>query len=162
MARCRARACISCSAEARTRAVPVCGTKLLRSRFTLESWSCRTGGPGSGHQELLALEKQFWTGGPDFYRKNLDDQCLVAFTEMAAVMSKEQVASTIKEGQRWKNLDIKEKGFLEIDNGVAVLTYQATAKKPNGEDYKALVSSGYARRDGAWKMVFHQQTPLAA
>jgi hypothetical protein len=28
------------------------------------------------------------------------------------------------------------------------------------ESYRALVSSGYARRDDGWKMVFHQQTPL--
>jgi hypothetical protein len=68
----------------------------------------------------------------------------------------------VKEGQRWKNLSIKEKGFLDTGNGVVVLTYQATAQRSNGERYEALVSSGYARRNGEWKMVFHQQTPLTA
>jgi hypothetical protein len=112
-------------------------------------------------QELLSLEKGFWSGGPDFYRKNLDDKCLIAFTEMVSVMNKDQVAATVKDEKRWKNLDIKQKGLLELDNGVAMLTYEVDAERANGEHYAALVSSGYIQRGGQWKMVFHQQTPLA-
>jgi hypothetical protein len=111
-------------------------------------------------QELLSLEKGFWSGGPDFYRKNLDNQCLVAFTEMASVMSKEQVASAVKDEHRWKSVDLKQKGLLELESGVAMLTYEADCERANGEHYSALVSSGYVKRDGQWKMAFHQQTPL--
>jgi hypothetical protein len=32
--------------------------------------------------------------------------------------------------------------------------------RPEGERYRALVSSGYVKRNGSWKMMFHQQTPL--
>lgn len=111
-------------------------------------------------QDLFALERQFWTGDADFYRKNLDDKCLVAFTEMSGLMNKEDVAGMIKEGQRWGDLDLKKKGFLELPGESVFITYEASAKRPGGEPYKAVVSSGYVRRNGGWKMAFHQQTPL--
>ena len=51
-------------------------------------------------KDLLALEKQFWTGDKEFYRGNVDDSCLVAFgPEMAGVMSNKDIAATAKERQ---------------------------------------------------------------
>jgi hypothetical protein len=44
---------------------------------------------------------------------------------------------------------------------MAVLSYEASAKRgASGEAYHALVSSGYVKRGGEWKLAFHQQTPL--
>ena len=50
--------------------------------------------------------------------------------------------------------------FQAITVGLAILSYEARATRSNGEPYSALVSTGYARRDDGWKMMFHQQTPL--
>jgi hypothetical protein len=50
---------------------------------------------------------------------------------------------------------------VQPTEGTAILTYEARAVRGEGETYNALVSSAYARRNGTWKMVFHQQTPLA-
>ena len=112
-------------------------------------------------RDLLALEKKFWTGDTKFYRDNVDDTCLVAFgAEMAGVMSNKDVAATAKDGNRWKDLDIKLKGLIEPADDVAILSYEANATRSNGERYAALVSTGYAKRDDGWKMMFHQQTPL--
>jgi hypothetical protein len=112
-------------------------------------------------KDLLALEKKFWTGNAQFYRDNVDDSALVAFTsDMAGVMSNEEIASSAGQGNQWKDLDIKLKGLIEPADDMAILSYEAHATRSNGEDYAALVSTGYARRDDGWKMVFHQQTPL--
>ncbi|MDP9137066.1 MAG: DUF4440 domain-containing protein [Pseudomonadota bacterium] len=116
----------------------------------------------SAEQELMALEKQFWTGNADFYRAHLDEHCICVFTEMAGLMSKEQVAGMIKEGTRWRDLKIEKKGLRLLGEDVAMLAYEAQATRPNGEAYTAHVSSGYIRRDNSWKMAFHQQTPLTA
>jgi hypothetical protein len=114
-------------------------------------------------QDLLELEKKFWTGDGAFYRQNLDDQCLVAFTEMSGVMSKDDIAGMIdKDQQRWSDLQLREKGFVEPAEGVALLSYEASARRGSGQAYKAVVTSGYVKRDGRWKMAFHQQTPLDA
>ena len=112
-------------------------------------------------QDLLALERQFWTGNADFYRQHLDEKCLTAFTDMAGVKSKEAIAGMLKEeGETWRNLKIDEKGFIVLDPNAVILTYEASGDRKNGEHYQALVSSGYVRRNGNWKLAFHQQTPL--
>jgi hypothetical protein len=111
--------------------------------------------------DLLALEKKFWSGDAGFYRQNLDDECLTVFTKMAGVQSKEEIAGMVAgDSQRWQDLKIQEKGLVEPTRDVAILSYEASARRGNGERYKAFVSSGYVRRNGAWKLAFHQQTPL--
>lgn len=114
---------------------------------------------------LLALERQFWNGDAAFYRQHLDDTCLVAFTQMSGAFGKGDIADSIKDGTRWRDLQMALKGIVEPAPGVAILTYQASAKRPDGAPYEALVSSGYVKRsndgEAAWKMAFHQQTPLS-
>ncbi len=111
--------------------------------------------------DLLKLERQFWTGDADFYREHLDDKCLVAFTDMAGVMGKEDIAQMVKKDPpRWSDLKFEDKGMVTPADGIAILSYQASGKRGTGAAYKAVVSSGYVKRDGAWKMAFHQQTPL--
>lgn len=53
-------------------------------------------------------------------------------------------------------------GVLQPADDIAILTYRARADRGEDERYRALVSSGYVRRGGEWKMAFHQQTPLDA
>jgi hypothetical protein len=114
----------------------------------------------SVEQDLLALEKQFWTGGSKFYEENVDESCLIAFnSDMAGVMSNKDIAATVKDGNRWKDLEIELKGLVAHSVDTAILTYEARATREGGEHYAALVSTGYVKRDGRWKMVFHQQTP---
>jgi len=112
-------------------------------------------------QDLITLEKQFWGGDADFYRRNLDEECLTAFADIAGVRGKEEIAGMVeKDRPRWRNLKIDQKGFIALDRDTAILTYEANADRANGEHYHALVSSGYVKRDGEWKLAFHQQTPL--
>ena len=111
-------------------------------------------------EDLLAIEKRFWTGDETWYRENVDRSCLVAFTEMAGVMGNGDIAATAGEGKRWRRLQIEPRGFLQPSADVAMLTYEANAERADGQPYRALVSTGYIRRAEAWKMMFHAQTPL--
>jgi hypothetical protein len=108
---------------------------------------------------LLAMEERLWSGDTTDYRSTLDDDCLIAFTEAAGVTPRDVIADQA-DGDRWHDLDIEVEGFLQPTEDVALLTYHATAVRANDEPYQARVSSGYVRRDGDWKMMFHQQTPL--
>lgn len=112
-------------------------------------------------RELLAIEEKFWTGDEDFFLRNTDANCLVAFTtEMAGVMSNAELAATARNPNRWCDLDITFKGIVEPSDGVAILSYVAKATRESGEPYAALVSTGYVKRQDGWKMMFHQHTPL--
>lgn len=115
--------------------------------------------------ELLEIERGFWTGDAAYYRRYVDDRCLTVFTEMAGVMSAEEIAGTVEEGRRWAEPELTVRGLVTPVDGVAVVTYEARTAKPGkdgspGRAYHALVSSGYVRRDAGWKMMFHQQTPM--
>ncbi|MBX3579827.1 MAG: hypothetical protein KF723_21710 [Rhizobiaceae bacterium] len=110
--------------------------------------------------EILALERGFWTGNSQFFKDNADSACLVAFPDMAGVMDRKDLAATATNPHRWSDLEIELKGFFEPQDGVVFMAYEASATRDNGEPYKALVSSGYLRRADGWKLAFHSQTPL--
>jgi hypothetical protein len=113
--------------------------------------------------QLLAKEETLWAGGAPEYRLTLDAACLVAFAEMAGVQSRDEIAAMAGEGGRWRDVDIEVEGFLQPTDDVTILTYRVSAVNGTaGAPYAARVSSGYVKRDGDWRMMFHQQTPLAA
>ena len=109
--------------------------------------------------DSLAMEQKLWSGGPSEYRHTLDAECLIAFTEMAGVTRREDIAAQA-DAQRWRNVHLEVEGFLQPADDVAILTCRASAARASGEPYEARVSSGYVKRTDGWKMMFHQQTPL--
>ncbi|MER2533988.1 MAG: hypothetical protein ABTQ31_02355 [Rhizobiaceae bacterium] len=110
--------------------------------------------------ELLELERGFWTGDADFYKANADTECLVAFPGMSAAMANSDLADTVKDPKRWTSVEMDVKGMVQPGTDVAMLTYEARAERKGGEPYAALVSSGYVRRLDGWKLMFHSQVPL--
>ena len=136
----------------RLAACPPVGTSSLTGRFRQIrcEWrrkSCR----------LKAIEDDSWTGGPEACRKYSDEQCLVAFSELAGVMSRDDIANQLREAAG-RDVTLKRKGMAELSDTSAVLTYECKAKRKDGPPYHALVSSGYVRRTEGWKLAFHQQT----
>ncbi len=109
--------------------------------------------------DLLAIEDNFWTGGPEAYQRHTDEKCLVAFSEMAGVMARDDIAKSAEKG-RWKDVALEQKGLAQLSDTSAIITYECTAKRKDGQPYHALVSSGYVKRSDGWKLAFHQQTML--
>jgi len=120
----------------------------------------RTRQIAANKEELLDIEKGFWTGDSAYFEANADVECLVAFPEMARAMTNAEMARTAGKPNRWRDLDISLKGMVEPGSDIVVLTYEAHATRQNGEAYAALVSSGYVHRADGWKMMFHSQAPL--
>jgi protease I len=110
-------------------------------------------------QELVAIERQFWSGKPEAYLQNADEKCLIAFGEMAGLIDRQQMAKMAEPG-RWSDVTINPKGLLELSDAAIVLSYEAKTRRNNGQPYHALVSSAYVKRNGGWKLAFHQQTPM--
>ncbi len=67
--------------------------------------------------EILDLEKRFWTEGPDFYLQNLDEKCLTVFADAAGLWTAEEIAKTVKSSGRWKDVQIDPKGGPPPDAG---------------------------------------------
>ena len=110
-------------------------------------------------EDLLAIETELWTGGPEAFRRHADDKCLVVFAEMAGAMSREDIAKTAEKG-RWRDVKMKEKGLARLSDTAVVVSYECSATRKDGQPHHAFVSSAYARRGNDWKLAFHQQTKL--
>jgi Domain of unknown function (DUF4440) len=109
--------------------------------------------------DLLALEREFWTGDADFYRRHLSDHAVMVFPEPAGVLTREQVLEAIASGPRWAEVQMEEPRVVSLTSETAILTYKATARREGDTNpYVALVSSVYVNGDGRWKLAFHQHT----
>jgi hypothetical protein len=112
---------------------------------------------------LFAIEEGFWLKGEGYFLENVDAQCLLAFPqmgEMHGVHSRQRVASTATQQNRWRDLAMTHRSLLQPVPDLAIISYRADVTRPDGEAYAALVSSAYARREDGWKLVFHQHSPL--
>ena len=110
---------------------------------------------------LFSLEEKFWTAGADYYRRNLAYAAIMVFPEPAGVLVKDEIASSVGREPRWSSVALEEHRLLELSDTAAVVTYKATAKRADGgEPYVARASSAYVRDGAAWKLAFHQQTPV--
>jgi hypothetical protein len=110
---------------------------------------------------LFDLEEKFWTEGPSYYQRNLAYTALMVFPEPAGVLLKDEIAPSLAETSRWSQVALEEHRLLELTEKAALVTYKATAARADGgEPYRARASSVYVRDGAAWKLAFHQQTPV--
>ena len=88
---------------------------------------------------LFSLEEKFWTEGADYYARHLAAAAVMVFP-------------------------LEEHRVLELTDSSALVTYKATAIRnrngDNSEPYVARASSAYVRDGSAWRLAFHQQTPI--
>jgi hypothetical protein len=108
--------------------------------------------------ELLGLERRFWLEGADFYRENLAEDVLLVFPG-AGLMRRADAVAGIEAAPRWLRVDIRDEQLLQLGPESRLLCYKALAHREGEAEYSALVSSVYVRRGGAWKLLFHQQSP---
>ena len=111
--------------------------------------------------ELVALERRGWEAlsGPDgarFYGEVMADDGLMLFPAMA--LDKEQTVQAIASAAPWSAFDLSDLRVIELGHE-AIVTYRAVAHREGEAQYQAWMSSVYAFRDGAWRLVLHQQTP---
>jgi hypothetical protein len=71
------------------------------------------------------------------------------FTAMAGTCKRDEIAGMITEMDRWRELKLEVKGYLEPAPGFATLTYIVNAAHKNNEPDAAAVTSGYVKEDGA-------------
>lgn len=108
---------------------------------------------------LLDLERRFWMADAPFFQEHVHERCLLAFRQMAGVMTAGEVANTVKGTPRWEEVKIAEPHSLALADDVFAVSYLAHARRA-GERYDARVSSVYVKRDGRWKLAFHQHTAV--
>lgn len=112
--------------------------------------------------ELFRIEEGFWLLGRDHFLQYLDDTCLLVFPqagEMHGLFDRHHIAKTATSDNRWRDLAMTDRHVLPLGE-VTIVSYRADVKRADGQPYAALVSSGYAERNGKPKLAFHQHSPI--
>jgi hypothetical protein len=116
--------------------------------------------------QLLEVEKRLWRNDAELYHDNLTDEALLVFPETGVITRDVAVDAILvenAEGRRWAEVDFEEVRSVQLTEDVALLTYRVSARwEHEASEYPALASSVYVKREGAWKLAFHQQSPLGA
>ena len=112
--------------------------------------------------EIEQLERRGWDAlsGPNgaaFYDELMADDGLMLFPGM--VLDKRTTLAAIRGAAPWARFELSDVRVIEPTPDCAIVAYSATAQRPGESEYRAVMSSSYARRDGRWRLVLHQQSP---
>lgn len=118
-----------------------------------------------GDTDALDLEHRGWaalaTGGDAaaaFYDAVLADEVLMLLPGGLVLDDRAAVVDSMR-GAPWSSYELADERVVPLSDSSVVVAYRATARR-DGPPYTALFASTYARRDGTWKLVVHQQTPV--
>jgi hypothetical protein len=113
--------------------------------------------------ELLALERRFWEASSasdgDFYRTQATADALYVFPGPTGVLTNEECATVVDDNHTpWAWFEIEQPRFVQLAEGVVLLTYTSRAQHEEGEPFSMRVSTVYRAVQDGWKLAFHQQT----
>lgn len=110
--------------------------------------------------ELVELEERFWIeggGSPDFWQTHFADDGVVALP--FGIMDKHETVQAMYGAPPWTRVDMADLRVLALGDSSALVAYRATARRSADQvDFEAVVGSVYRKQDGAWQLVFHQQS----
>lgn len=84
----------------------------------------------------------------------------MTFPDPIGILKGEAILEGLKGAPRWEAVEMEERTALKVGDTL-VLAYRATGRRKGSAPYVALCSSTYVFQDQAWKLISHQQTPVA-
>ena len=112
--------------------------------------------------ELLDQERALWEATAradgDYYREHVIDDALFVFPFF--VIGKARCADAVDESGGWSSFSIEDARVIAFGDDAGIVVYKATARRGDAAPYVAYMSTAYVKRDGSWKVAFHQQTPV--
>lgn len=110
--------------------------------------------------DVWEREKGFWLNGPEFYENHMIADAQMVFPDPIGILKGGEILDGLRAAPRWDAVEMEDTAELTLGD-TRVLAYRATGTRPAGRPYVALCSSTYVFCDPAWKLVSHQQTPVA-
>jgi uncharacterized protein (TIGR02246 family) len=115
-------------------------------------------------EDLVAIEYSLWKNNPDIYGSIYLPDAVLIFPDVGRIgrdAAVEAIRRENSEGRVWAEVHFDELKETRLSPDTVLLTYRATARwnyeeKPS----KTLCGTLYVRRDGEWRVAFHQQTVL--
>ncbi len=87
----------------------------------------------------------------------MSDDGLMVFPGL--LLDKAATVRVIAAERPWSTFTLREVRALELAPDAALVTYRSESQREGQDPYHALMTTVYARRDGRWRLVLHQQSP---
>jgi Domain of unknown function (DUF4440) len=115
--------------------------------------------------DCIHLEQQGWQAlatGPEaagsFYERVLDHDVVMLLPGGMVLDDRSSILEAMS-GQPWSSYRLEDLRAIHPTTDTTLVTYGVVAARQGSPEYSALIASLYARRDGGWRLAFHQQTP---
>lgn len=113
----------------------------------------------------LSLEDLGWEAlsssperAKEFYGSVLADDAQMLFPGEMRLTGKNSILEMMG-GPPWDSYTLSDKKLVELSDSSKAVTYKVVAERQGANEYRALICSTYAVREGVWKLIIHQQTP---
>ncbi|MDF0601906.1 hypothetical protein P1J78_14270 [Psychromarinibacter sp. C21-152] len=109
---------------------------------------------------LWDMEEHFWTSGAESARATTAPNAVTVFPYPPGILHGDQIWSHLRQRTGWRSVVMAERRVTPCRD-IAILTYRASAEKPDVPIYRALCASTYLNDDDRWLRISHQQTAVA-
>lgn len=124
---------------------------------------CEDAEQGMDDAQLWQRERDFWLSPAADNAARLSPHCLMAFAPPTGILrGREAVLDSLRAAPRWTAVELEQPTLERADPDTAVLAYRALGSRPGAPPYRAYCSSTYRRDGGDWRLIQHQQTPIAS
>jgi hypothetical protein len=112
-------------------------------------------------QELIQVERRGWDAlcsddAVSYYKAHLTDDAIMAFP--FGIMRREEALSAMAAAEPWSQYDMEDPTVIALGPDSGVVVYGVTAQRVGQAPFSAVLSSTFVRRDGDWRLAFHQQS----
>jgi hypothetical protein len=113
---------------------------------------------------LLGLEQQTWealsgANPVGAFAPFLASEVVMLFPGDLMLHGKAACLEPLAGVPAWTDFAIDKPCVVGLTGESGVIAYRVTARRPDQDEYTALVSSCWVRRNGRWQLTCHQQTP---
>jgi hypothetical protein len=89
-----------------------------------------------------------------FYDRVLDERAVMLLPGGIVLDDRATMVESVS-GQPWSRYALEDLGCFRPTPDAAIVTYGVVAER-DGQQYSALMSSLYVRREDGWRLAFHQ------
>ena len=116
----------------------------------MENWS----------DELIQIERHGWealcsSDADAYYRRHLTEDAM-AFP--FGVLNREEALDAMARADPWSRYEMEDPKVVRLGPDSGIVVYSVTAQRDGQDPFSAVLSSTFVRRDGEWRLAFHQQS----
>jgi hypothetical protein len=112
-------------------------------------------------KELVEIERNLWLAGEETFAARLAADAIVVMPMADGMLDRAETVRLIANAPRWQRVEFGTVYETRVAEGVVMLTYEAEAERTGAAAYCAFCTSLYRHDEPGWRLVHHQQTPLA-